>query len=458
MPPPTLHELLGTTALQWGARANVPNVDTANARQLRGAVRRLRRHLNDDVAALLVRGSGAVKPSTAPAVLHFTRASAVPPEPHAPFDFVTILLQAVGNDRKSSNYQRQLVATREPSVMARGMEAIVVGNGLGILRATTDDPNDADAADPNEVAEWYRANIAAGTIVEVPPDTVTHRDLSRFAVPHVPPPVSVNLLRDAAPLDLTRDDGDADTGYQKVHRVYMLAAFSLLKAHGESDAADGKFVAALLVARDGRILAWGLNTNKRNPTHHAEVNMLQAYHAGHGGQAYAGLPPGARIYTTLKCCKMCAAMIRHCAGEPANLRVYYGVPDPGQDDNTSALQGPAPIERRLITTPGGIAGVEFVWSKRRHAADGQGTDYSARLERRMAAEKGDAASKGAQIAQAMEQYSAHEELARKYHKYHRAPTAAVGANFAKHESAVRNPHTRDAVRYAVAFLASLGID
>ena len=76
----------------------------------------------------------------------------------------------------------------------------------------------------------------------------------------------------------------------------------------------------------------------------------------------------------------------------------------------------------------------------------------------MAAEKGDAASKGAQIAQAMEQYSAHEELARKYHKYHRAPTAAVGANFAKHESAVRNPHTRDAVRYAVAFLASLGID
>jgi hypothetical protein len=76
----------------------------------------------------------------------------------------------------------------------------------------------------------------------------------------------------------------------------------------------------------------------------------------------------------------------------------------------------------------------------------------------MAAEGGDAATKGARIAEAMEQFSAHEELARKYHKYYRAPNAPVSPHFAKQETPVRNPHTRDAVRYAVAFLSALGLD
>jgi len=437
----------------------VTNVDIANTRQLRGAVRRLRRHLNEDVAAVLVRGSLVVKASGAPSVLHFTRAGALPPEAHAPYDFVTVLLQAVAAGRGKSNYQRQVVTTREPSVMGRGMEAIVVAHGLGILNASTDDANDTDDAPQDEIATWYRANLAAGTLIEVPPDAVTRRDLARFAVPHVPPPVAVNLLRDAAPLDLTRDDGDAESGYQKVHRVYMLAAFALLKLHGEADTADGKFVAALLVAREGRILSWGLNTNKANATHHAEVNMLQAYYARQKAIGEpTGVPAQARIYTTLQCCKMCAGMIHHCAMEPGGLRVYFGVPDPGQDDNKSALQGAAPLERRLITGAGGPAGVEFVWSTHRHASDGLGSDYSTRLERRMAAEPGDAASKGAGIARAMEQFSAHEELARKYHKYHRASNAPVSPHFAKRETPVRNPRTRDAVRYAVSFLAALGLD
>ena len=111
-----------------------------------------------------------------------------------------------------------------PSADTSYMEAIVVAHGLGILNASTDDANDTDDAPQDEIATWYRANLAAGTLIEVPPDAVTRRDLARFAVPHVPPPVAVNLLRDAAPLDLTRDDGDAESGYQKVHRVYMMSS------------------------------------------------------------------------------------------------------------------------------------------------------------------------------------------------------------------------------------------
>jgi tRNA(Arg) A34 adenosine deaminase TadA len=456
MPAPPLRDLLGTTQLQWGPRNGVANVDIANSRQLRGAVRRLRRHLNQEIAAVLVRGSLVVKPSTAPSVLHFIRSGALPPEPHAPYDFVTVLLQAVGAGRGKSNFQRQLVTTAEPSVMARGMEALVVAHGLGILKASADDPNDADTAPGDEIATWYAANVAAGAVVEVPSGPVLQRDFTRFAVPTVPPPVAVNLLRDAEPLDLTREDGDAHTGYKKVHRVYMLATFALLKLHGETDTAGGKFVAALLVARDGRVLSWGLNTNKANSTHHAEVNMLQAYYARQKNLgAYAGLPPQARVYTTLQCCKMCAGMIRHCASEAAGLRVYYGVPDPGQNDGTSALQGAAPLERRLITADGGLAGVEFIWSKRMDALDRRGVDYSTRLERRMGAEPGDAATKGAAIAHAFEHHSAHEELARKYHKY-RAPNPP--AHLAKHWKSAGNPYTREAVRYAVDFLAGLGLD
>ena len=456
---PPLSTLLGTTPLGWDKRPGVTNVPIANERQLRGAVRRLRRHLGQDVVAVLVKGSRGVKPAAAPFVLHFMRASAVPAVPHAPHDVVTALLQELAVNRGQDNFRLQLVTTHEPSVMARGMEAIVVGNGKGILNASADAPGDADDAAPDDLGTWYNANLAAGSVVEVTPDDVFRRDLRRFAVPHVPPPIAVNLLRDAAPLDLTEEGGDAESGYQKVHRVYMLATFALLKLHGETDAADGKFVAALLVARDGRILSWGLNTNKANMTHHAEVNMLQAYFARQRALGdYSGVPAHARIYTTLQCCKMCAGMIHHCATTPASLRVYYGVPDPGQDDNKSALQTPAKLERRLVGKEGELAGAEFIWSKTRHASDGLGTDYSARLERRMAAEKGDAASKGARIAEKMEHHSAHEELARKYHKYHRASDAPVSAHFAKHETPVRNPRTRDAVRYAVSFLASLGLD
>jgi tRNA(Arg) A34 adenosine deaminase TadA len=461
MPTPTLRDLLGRTPLAWTARAGVTNanLDVANRRQLRGAVRRLRRHFGDDVAAVLVRGSRAVKPSGAPSVLQFVRAGAVPTTPHAPHDLVTALLQTLAANRGKSNFQRQLVTTCEPSVMARGMESLVVDNGIGIMNALADDPGDRDDAPDDEVTAWYAANRAAGTVAEVEADAVLRRDLTRFAVPQVPPPIAVNLLRDAAPLDLTREDGDANEGYQKVHRVYLLAAFALLKAHGEAEATDGKFVAALLVARDGRILSWGLNTNKANSTHHAEVNMLQAYYARQQALgAYGGLPAHARVYTTLQCCRMCAGMLRHCASEPVNLRVYYAVPDPGQNDGRSALQGAAPLERRLITQEGGLAGIEFIWSRRRDAGDHLGTDYSTRLERRMAATDGDAASKGVGIAHQMEHFSAHEELARKYFKYHRSPTFPVADHFARHETPTRNPQTRDAVRYAVAFLAGLGLD
>lgn len=84
-------------------------------------------------------------------------------------------------------------------------------------------------------------------------------------------------------------------------------------------------IAALLVSREGEILAQALNANADNRTRHAEVNLIQAYY----GRTGRLLPRGARLFVTLKSCKMCAAMIWHCSENVRELEVVYAEEDPG---------------------------------------------------------------------------------------------------------------------------------
>lgn len=92
-------------------------------------------------------------------------------------------------------------------------------------------------------------------------------------------------------------------------------------------------VAALLLSNEGELLASAVNTNASNRTLHAEVNLVQGFWLRHG----RGLPPGSRVIVTLRCCKMCAAMILHAAEEPSSIHVYYGEDDPGRMARNSAL-------------------------------------------------------------------------------------------------------------------------
>jgi tRNA(Arg) A34 adenosine deaminase TadA len=91
-------------------------------------------------------------------------------------------------------------------------------------------------------------------------------------------------------------------------------------------------VAAVLLSIDGDFIAASKNANAVNRTRHAELNLVQ-------GLAAAGkvLPRGARLYVTLKCCKMCAAAIWCGAEDIQSVRVIYGEDDPGPNARDSIL-------------------------------------------------------------------------------------------------------------------------
>src|SRR5690606_25743437 len=88
---------------------------------------------------------------------------------------------------------------------------------------------------------------------------------------------------------------------------------------------NGHKVGAILTDNSGQILAWGINTVYDGYyTHHAEVNLIRKFLAncreGVIGTNYY-------LFTTLRCCAMCAGMVRHIFGD--NITVYYGQNDSG---------------------------------------------------------------------------------------------------------------------------------
>jgi tRNA(Arg) A34 adenosine deaminase TadA len=122
-------------------------------------------------------------------------------------------------------------------------------------------------------------------------------------------------------VDVTRENPsgpNAHDGFHTIHRLYMAAAFRILRAKQNPGGREG--VAAILVNSTGKILSWGVK-NPAHPALHGETSAL----LGYGGY----LPAGVRMYTTLKPCKMCAGWITTLSG--GGHRVYFG-----QDDPTSA--------------------------------------------------------------------------------------------------------------------------
>lgn len=84
-------------------------------------------------------------------------------------------------------------------------------------------------------------------------------------------------------------------------------------------------IAAYLVNRSGEILSFGVNSNSKNKTLHAEVNLLQRLFLETGSK----IPRGATLYSTHKPCKMCAGMIFHWSEDPESIQVYYGQEESG---------------------------------------------------------------------------------------------------------------------------------
>lgn len=145
--------------------------------------------------------------------------------------------------------------------------------------------------------------------------------------------------------DVRLDTGD---DAKRLHRVYMMVAFALAATRAAAydkpaktipgNHSPGHPIAALLVSRTGDLLSFGLNTTPTNHTFHAEMNAIQAYCKIKGN-----IPSGARIYTTLQPCLMCAGMIRHTM--PDDLVVYYAMKDAAV--RASALSNPSTCLVRL---------------------------------------------------------------------------------------------------------------
>ena len=84
-------------------------------------------------------------------------------------------------------------------------------------------------------------------------------------------------------------------------------------------------IAAILMAQDGRVLAWATNTNKINKTLHAEVATIQNYYR----QFQTAIPKNATLIVSLKPCVMCAGMLVEVCEKREDLKVIYLQDDPG---------------------------------------------------------------------------------------------------------------------------------
>ena len=80
-------------------------------------------------------------------------------------------------------------------------------------------------------------------------------------------------------------------------------------------------VAAVLTDADGRLLRWAVNTNAPIKTQHAERNLARA--------SGTPIPRGAAVHVTHKPCRMCAGALWQAAEDPAALKVFYKIDDPG---------------------------------------------------------------------------------------------------------------------------------
>ncbi|WP_413582798.1 Bd3614 family nucleic acid deaminase [Bdellovibrio sp. HCB288] len=102
-------------------------------------------------------------------------------------------------------------------------------------------------------------------------------------------------------------------------------------------------IAAILISAQGEILSFGINSNSKNKTLHAEVNMVQRYFRETGRK----LPAGSVVYSTHKPCKMCAGMIYNWSESTEQLKVIYGIEESGGMSNHTVLDQFG-INQRLI--------------------------------------------------------------------------------------------------------------
>jgi tRNA(Arg) A34 adenosine deaminase TadA len=155
-------------------------------------------------------------------------------------------------------------------------------------------------------------------------------DLNAESIWH-PEPVALSLPAPSASL----------TDAQWMELAQNLARQTTLKAVKAPRYACDRPITALLVSVENALLGAAINTNAKNRTLHAEMNLI-------ANLPDQKIPPGARLFTTLKPCKMCAGMIHDSAADLASLRVIFAEDDPGTHGRNTALDRcPHPIQSQF---------------------------------------------------------------------------------------------------------------
>lgn len=150
-------------------------------------------------------------------------------------------------------------------------------------------------------------------LVEVPDDG-RFLPFSQFQMPALTP-LSIGAM------------GGSSQSVNEFNRIYMMTAFALVTHRFVHESSNDANIGAILVSPTGTITAWALNTKEFNSTFHAEVNLMQSVFFNNS--SVLSKLDGFRIYTTLKPCRMCAAMIHHVSD--GAISVIYGQEDNSED-------------------------------------------------------------------------------------------------------------------------------
>ncbi len=170
-------------------------------------------------------------------------------------------------------------------------------------------------------------------------------------VPEPASPDGIEFLEDVLFLRSSDEIIMALRELRQFHRDALLTPEASARPRHERD----RQVSALLISRDGRVLARSRNTNASVRTRHAEMNLVQGWWDRHRQP----LPEGAAIWVTLKPCRMCAGAIWQAAPalnpDPAGLptlRVFYLEDDPGPGARLTVLEAGSPERLAAIGEAG----------------------------------------------------------------------------------------------------------
>jgi tRNA(Arg) A34 adenosine deaminase TadA len=165
----------------------------------------------------------------------------------------------------------------------------------------------------------------------VPQATQTVWTLKAAELTQIPKPIGDRIPDLLVDFDLTENI----PSNEKVHRLYMAAAFALVNQRFKVTGSAGYDIGAILVSGRGQILSYGLNISREKFFVHAELMAIYEYFRRTGN---VELPSDCRLYTTLKPCKMCAAyIVGRLPTRPAGFKIYHGHNDRGGPASNTEL-------------------------------------------------------------------------------------------------------------------------